>query len=83
MADLKLTPPQAAPKWDHSAEDILKLTKEAIQKDRETLDKIAKLPKDECNFETVSHLGLHTPSMTVLTNIVWSLLGICKCFVAQ
>ncbi|EIM81645.1 metallopeptidase MepB [Stereum hirsutum FP-91666 SS1] len=53
MADLTLTPPQSAPKWNHSAEDILKLTKEAIQKDREFMDRIGKLPKDQCNFETV------------------------------
>lgn len=60
MADLKLTPPQSAPKWNHSAEDILKLTKEAIQKDREVLDRIGKLPKDQCNFETVSHLMIRS-----------------------
>lgn len=60
MADLKLTPPQSAPKWNHSAEDILKLTKEAIEKDREVLDRIGKLPKDQCNFETVSHLPLRS-----------------------
>lgn len=60
MADLTLTPPQSAPKWNHSAEDILKLTKEAIQKDREFMDRIGKLPKDQCNFETVSHRRLYS-----------------------
>jgi hypothetical protein len=30
------------------------LTKEAIRKDREVQDKVAKLPASECNFDTVS-----------------------------
>ncbi|KAI0059531.1 metallopeptidase MepB [Artomyces pyxidatus] len=49
-----LTPPQSPPSWSHSAEDILKLTKEAIERDRELQDSIAKLPAEECNFESLA-----------------------------
>lgn len=51
---VSLTPPQPPPVWTHSPEDVLSLTKEAIKKDREVQDRIAKLPASECNFETVS-----------------------------
>ena len=49
-----LTPPQPPPVWTHTPKDVLDLTKEAIKKDREVQDKIAKLPASECNFDTVS-----------------------------
>jgi hypothetical protein len=49
-----LTPPQPPPVWTHTPEDVLNLTKEAIKKDREVQDKVAKLPASECNFDTVS-----------------------------
>ncbi|KAA1469830.1 metallopeptidase MepB [Dentipellis sp. KUC8613] len=48
-----LTPPQPAPKWSHTAEDITRLTKEAIERDRELQDKVAKLKPEECTFESV------------------------------
>jgi hypothetical protein len=56
-----LTPPQQAPVWGHTPEDVIKLTKEAIGKDREVQDRVAKLPASECNFDTVS------PSTSFLT----------------
>ena len=56
-----LTPPQPAPVWRHTPEDVIKLTKEAIDKDREVQDRVGKLPASECNFDTVS------PSATFLT----------------
>ncbi len=49
-----LTPPQPPPVWTHTSKDVLDLTKEAIRKDREVQDNIAKLPDSECNFDTVS-----------------------------
>lgn len=48
-----LTPPQPAPTWGHTPEDVIKLTKEAIDKDRDVQDRVAKLPPSECNFDTV------------------------------
>ncbi|KDQ62378.1 hypothetical protein JAAARDRAFT_189705 [Jaapia argillacea MUCL 33604] len=48
-----IKPPQAPPTWSHSAEDILKLTKEALAKDKALLDKIAALPPKDCNFSSV------------------------------
>jgi len=57
-----LTPPQPPPLWTHTPEDVLKLTKEAIEKDRVVQDQIAKLPAPECNFDTVSATPVHVVS---------------------
>ncbi|THH01901.1 hypothetical protein EW026_g869 [Hermanssonia centrifuga] len=48
-----LTPPQATLSWTHSPEDVHRITKETIAKDRELMNKIAALSPSECNFETV------------------------------
>ncbi len=48
-----LTPPQPPPKWTHTPEDVLKITKEQIQKHMETLDKIAALKEEDANFDNV------------------------------
>ncbi|TRM63928.1 hypothetical protein BD626DRAFT_547704 [Schizophyllum amplum] len=48
-----LTPPQPAPTWTHSAEDIMRLTKEAIEADRTHQDKVAALAEADCNFDSV------------------------------
>jgi hypothetical protein len=53
-----LTPPQPPPVWGHSPEDVIKLTKEAIDKDREVQDRVARLPASECNFDTVCSSAL-------------------------
>ena len=51
MADLK--PPQAAPSWTHSPEDVRKIAKESLDKHKALVDKISALPAEQCNFETV------------------------------
>ena len=48
------TPPQSPPQWDHSADDILKLAKEAIEYDRAIQDKVGRLDPKECTFDSVS-----------------------------
>ncbi|KAH9002641.1 Metalloprotease [Lactarius hatsudake] len=48
-----LTPPQPPPLWTHTPEEVIKLTKEAIDNDRKVQDQVAKLPASECNFDTV------------------------------
>ena len=48
-----LTPPQPSLKWTHTAEDVMRLTKEAIEKDRDLLDKVAALPPSDCNMASV------------------------------
>ncbi|KAI0372212.1 Metalloprotease [Pilatotrama ljubarskyi] len=48
-----LTPPQAAPRWTHAPEEVLKLTKDAIMEYRATEDRVAALRPEECNFESV------------------------------
>ena len=47
-------PPQTQPLWNHNAEDILKLTKEAIEYDRAVQDKVGDLDTKDCTFESVS-----------------------------
>ncbi|EGN98007.1 hypothetical protein SERLA73DRAFT_109304 [Serpula lacrymans var. lacrymans S7.3] len=49
-----ITPPQAAPSWSHTPEQVLSLTKDAIAKYTEVLDKVAALPASGCNFESVA-----------------------------
>ena len=48
-----LTPPQPPPTWTHTPEDVKRITKELIEKDKQLTDKIAALAPEECNFETV------------------------------
>lgn len=48
-----LTAPQPPPSWTHTPEDVLRIMKEAIAKDKNLLDNIAALPASECSFETV------------------------------
>ena len=57
-----LTPPQPAPTWTHTADDVLRLTKEAIERDKTALDKVAALKPEECNFDSASsnHICVHT-----------------------
>ena len=48
------TPPQPPPLWNHSAYDILNLTKEAIEYDRAIQDKVGRLDPKNCTFDSVS-----------------------------
>lgn len=49
-----LVPPQPAPSWDHSPQDIKRLTADLIAKDRALSDNVGALKPDECNFKSVS-----------------------------
>ncbi|KIP08913.1 hypothetical protein PHLGIDRAFT_68434 [Phlebiopsis gigantea 11061_1 CR5-6] len=51
MADL--TPPQAAPSWTHSPEDVRKIAKESLDKHKALVNSISALPAEQCNFETL------------------------------
>ena len=51
---MHLTPPQSPPQWNHSADEILKLTKEAIEYDRAIQDKVGGLDPKDCTFDSVS-----------------------------
>lgn len=48
-----LVPPQAPPKWTHTAEEIIALTKKEIEKHKAVEDKVAALAPEECNFKSV------------------------------
>lgn len=48
-----LTPPQPVPSWNHSPQDVKRLTESLIANDRALQDKIGALKPDECNFNSV------------------------------
>jgi len=50
---MTLKPPQAALKWNHTAEEILRLTKQAIEEYRKVLDDVGSLDPKDCTFESV------------------------------
>ncbi|KAF8558611.1 zincin [Imleria badia] len=49
-----LTPPQPPPSWQHTVEDIERLTTEALDKDKQVSDDIVQLPEDKLNFDTLA-----------------------------
>lgn len=49
-----LIPPQVAPSWTLTPEDVRRVAKETVEQDTQCLDKIARLPASECNFDSVS-----------------------------
>ena len=61
-----LIPPQPPPVWMHTPEDVLRLTKEAIEKDQRVQNQVARLPASECNFNTVS-----TRPMQLFFSLTW------------
>ncbi len=50
---MSLTPPQAPPSWDHTPEQILSITKDAIEKDRAAMDKVGSLAAKDADFKSV------------------------------
>ncbi|KAG6335973.1 hypothetical protein ID866_3126 [Astraeus odoratus] len=48
-----LVPPQGPPRWDHTPEEVVQLTKQAITQTKAISDQVAALPPATCNFETV------------------------------
>lgn len=51
MASIK--PPQEPPSWTHSAEDIDRIIKDLIERDRKLTDQVAALDPKDCTFESV------------------------------
>lgn len=47
------TLPQSPPRWNHTPEEVLSITKQALARNKAVSDKVAALPEAECNFETV------------------------------
>ncbi|KIY67106.1 metallopeptidase MepB [Cylindrobasidium torrendii FP15055 ss-10] len=50
---MTVQPPQPAPKWDHTAEQILSITKDGIAAHKAAMDAIAGLDAAAANFESV------------------------------
>lgn len=73
--NMALTPPQVPPTWDHSASDITKLTKEAIESYRKVMDQVGALKPKDATFESVS---LHQIDIFCKINLSHSIFpGIC------
>ncbi|KDR82739.1 hypothetical protein GALMADRAFT_238246 [Galerina marginata CBS 339.88] len=51
---MAITPPQPPPTWEHSTEDISRLTKASIEKYRAVMDKVGALDPKDCSFESVT-----------------------------
>ena len=58
---MTLSPPQAPLEWNHSAEDIIRLTKNVAEEYRKVIDSIGGLDPKDCTFESVSlYMGHHS-----------------------
>ena len=53
-----LNPPQAPPRWSHTPDEVLSLTKQVIADERARLDKIGALKPEECIFGSVRPFSL-------------------------
>src|SRR5258707_5072904 len=58
---MTLAPPQAPLKWNHSAGDITRLTKVALEKYRQVLDRVGSLDPKDCTFESVGFYTVYYP----------------------
>ncbi|KAG5638172.1 hypothetical protein H0H81_001469 [Sphagnurus paluster] len=50
---MSITPPQPAPLWNHTPEDVTRLNNEYIAANRATQDKVGALAPKDCNFTSV------------------------------
>lgn len=50
---MSLTPPQAPPTWEHTTEQVTQLTKDAIEKYRQVMDKVGSLDAKDANYGSV------------------------------
>ena len=48
-----LNPPQAPLSWMYTPQDVLRIIKEVIETNKQTIDSIASLVAEECNFKSV------------------------------
>ncbi|KAH7927637.1 zincin [Leucogyrophana mollusca] len=60
-----LTPPQAAPNWNHTPEQVLQLVKDALAEHKAVYDKVGALSESECNFESCVQHTLATADAIV------------------
>lgn len=64
-------PPQNPPIWNHTADQILSITHQAIKSSKELLDRIGSTPTEQCSFESVvlplADNDLITSAVDVLT----------------
>jgi metallopeptidase MepB len=70
-----LEPPQASPKWTHSAQEITTLAKAAIAGAKTAMDQVGSLADKDCNFQSVSNtrfLGIIVPAYGA------NMLGLCE-----
>ncbi|KAF9046329.1 hypothetical protein BJ165DRAFT_1345534 [Panaeolus papilionaceus] len=51
---MSLTPPQAPPTWEHTTEQVTQLTKDAIEKYRQVMDKVGSLDAKDANYDSLT-----------------------------
>ncbi|EUC54471.1 metallopeptidase MepB [Rhizoctonia solani AG-3 Rhs1AP] len=74
---IDIQPPQAPLSWEHTPDNVLSYTKEAIAKSRTLQDKVAALPEADCNFNSVilplalaeAHLDATTEPLAFYQNV--------------
>ncbi|KAF8674541.1 Peptidase family M3 [Rhizoctonia solani] len=74
---IDIHPPQAPLRWDHSPEDVMSFTKEAIENSRNMQDTVASLSESECSFGSVflplalaeAHLDATTEPLSFYQNV--------------
>ena len=50
---MSIKPPQDAPVWDHTAEQIVSSVKDSVAKHKAAMDKVAALAPKDANFKSV------------------------------
>jgi hypothetical protein len=65
-----LTAPQAPPTWQHTVEEVDRLTTEALEKNKRVSDDVVKLPDDKLDFDNVSTIR-HLPRSAHARSLTW------------
>ena len=69
-----LAPPQPPLSWQHTIEDLERLTNEVLARDKQVNDNIVQLPEDKLDFDNVSLAC----SPTIADRLAGRLSGVCE-----
>ncbi|KAL0947842.1 hypothetical protein HGRIS_013904 [Hohenbuehelia grisea] len=68
IAYASVAPPQPAPSWNHTGEDIIRIARETIAEDKKSVDEVGALAPRDCNFTSVflrlAHIEARTSAIT-------------------
>ncbi|KAF7792617.1 hypothetical protein EIP86_003714 [Pleurotus ostreatoroseus] len=62
-----LDPPQSAPSWTHSPDDVIRIAKEAIEQHRKVADEVASIKDADCTFDNL-RLELAKTELNITTD---------------